>query len=192
MIYINDHLQDFDLDAALETMPQWRRQITLQYKNDLLRCQSAAAFALLQTALAEQYHITDPIRFITAQHGKPALEGHPDIHFNLSHCLEAAICVVADQPVGVDIEHIRHPSNSMIAYVMTPDEQRQINHADQPDFEFTRIWTSKEAALKHTGDGLQGNFRDILSLPHPPITTRVSPDRRYIYSICTNAKLPTP
>ena len=38
--------------------------------------------------------------------GKPFLPDRPDIHFSISHSDEVVMCVVADHPVGCDVERI--------------------------------------------------------------------------------------
>ena len=44
MIYINDRLFDFDLDAALEQLSEQRREQALRYRYELGRRTCAAAY----------------------------------------------------------------------------------------------------------------------------------------------------
>ena len=66
------------------------------------------------------------------EHGKPSIVGHPNIFFNLSHCKEAVICAVSDQPVGVDVEGIREYKESLVDYTMNDEEIAQIHSAEDP------------------------------------------------------------
>ena len=49
-----------------------------------------------------------PLKLVTGQNGKPEIEGHPEIHFNLSHAGELVVCAMSAQyPVGVDVQDWR-------------------------------------------------------------------------------------
>ena len=184
MLYLNDHLQDLDLVDALGQLSEQRREQALRFKHDHGQRTCAAAYLLLCQGLKEEYGITEKPVFEYGPHGKPSIVGHPEIHFNLSHCREAALCYVSDRPVGVDVESMRRCSDSLISYTMNAHEQDVIRRADNPTLEFIRLWTMKEAVLKLTGEGIRNNIRDILDRTDVHIDTVVSNDSRYIYSIC--------
>ena len=139
MIYINDRLFDFDLDAALEQLSEQRREQALRYRHELGQRTCAAAYLLLCEGLQKEYGITEKPIFEYGEHGKPSIVGRPDIHFSLSHCREAAICVVSDHPVGVDVESIHRYSESLVRYTMNDEEIAEILAADRPDLAFTRL-----------------------------------------------------
>ena len=140
------------------------------------------AYQLLKEGLRQEYGITDNPIFDYNEHGKPSIVGHPDIHFNMSHCREAAICVLSNRPVGVDVESVREFHESLVRYTMNDEEVRQIEQAERPDVEFIRLWTMKEAVLKRTGEGLRNDLKNVL-VNAPELTTVVSPDLRYVYSV---------
>ena len=100
----------------------------------------------------------------------------------MSHCREAALCALSDKPVGVDVESIGRYNESLVRYTMNDDELQQILTADRPDVAFTRLWTMKEAVLKLSGEGLHNNLKEVLT-GVTGITTVVSPDERYVYSV---------
>ncbi|MCR4764657.1 MAG: 4'-phosphopantetheinyl transferase superfamily protein [Bacteroidaceae bacterium] len=182
MIYINDHIFDFDLQTALSQLSDQRREQALRFKHELGQRTCTAAYLLLCEGLQAEYGITDKPVFAYGEHGKPFLKDYPHIHFNMSHCREAAICILADRPVGVDIESIREFKSSLVDYTMNLDEIRQINHADRPDLEFIRLWTQKEAVMKLTGTGINNNMKDVLLNPPASLTTIIGPEERYVYS----------
>lgn len=199
MIYLNDRLFDFDLDAALEKLSEQRRQQALRYRHELGRRTCAAAYLLLCEGLQKEYGITEKPVFEYGEHGKPSILGHPDIHFSLSHCREAAICVLSDRPVGIDIETIHRYSESLVRYTMNDEEIAQILAADRPALAFTRLWTQKEALVKCTGEGIGNDLKNVLTnrlsnhkkSPSPSgegqgerLSTVESPDGRYVYSVC--------
>jgi 4'-phosphopantetheinyl transferase len=102
------------------------------------------------------------VRFQYGRMGKPALDapwnGSP-IRFNVSNSHEAALCAVAlDRELGVDIEHIRAPSDfdglaarffarSEVALLRSLPAERRLEA-------FFNCWTRKEAVLKAVGTGL--------------------------------------
>ena len=145
MIYIDRHIWDFDLPQALGQVSAWRRDYALRYRHELDQRLCVAAYRLLQRALQRQYGIEELPRFIPGEGGKPLLEGHPDIHFSLSHCREAVACALGDSPVGIDVETYDHYSEDVAAHVMNVDELQQITAADVPAVAFTRLWTMKES-----------------------------------------------
>ena len=186
MIYINDHIYDFDLQEALAQLSDQRREQALRYKHELGQRTCTAAYLLLCEGLLKEYGITEKPVFEYGEHGKPFLVGHPEIHFNMSHCKEAAICIIADQPVGIDIESIRTFKQTLVDYTMNEDEIRQIQQAERPDVEFIKLWTQKEAVLKLSGAGISRDMKQTLLNPPASLTTIVSPDLRYVYSYCFN------
>jgi len=179
-IYINDDIAHFDWQAALPLLSEQRREQCLKFRHELGRQTCAAAYLLLCEALRKEYGIMEKPVFEYGEHGKPTIVGHPDIHFNLSHCREAAICVVSDQPVGVDIESIHRYSESLARYVMSDDELQVINGLD---LEFTKLWTRKEAVVKRNGHGISNDMKHVLEDLPFEIETVVNAEKNYVYSI---------
>jgi 4'-phosphopantetheinyl transferase len=108
--------------------------------------------------------------------------GHPEIFFNLSHCKEAAACVVSDHPVGIDVESLRQYKDSLAEYCMNDDELLQIKSSDNPDEVFIRLWTMKEATIKLLGTTISNGMKELLIPDKYKYTTVVR--QRYIYTIC--------
>lgn len=184
MLYINERLFDFDLDEALAQLSAQRREQALRFRHELGRRTCAAAYLLLCEGLRREYGIDEKPVFEYGEHGKPVITGHPDIHFNLSHCREAAVCFVSDCPVGIDVESIHEAKESLVHYTMNEKEQQLIFGSPRPDLAFTRLWTMKEAVAKLSGEGITNDLKTLLT-PNTQkgLTTVVSPDERYVYSI---------
>ena len=183
MLYINDRLQDLDLDEAIAQLSEQRRAQALRFTHDMGQRTCAAAYLLLCEGLQKEYGIVEKPVFSYGPHGKPFIVGHEDIHFSLSHCREAAICIISEKPVGIDIESLRHYSESLLRYTMNAEEQALILQAENPALAFTRLWTMKEAVVKRTGHGIDDNIKDVLTRENmSELTTVVSPDMRYVYS----------
>ena len=190
MIYLNDHIWDFDLQEALPAVSPWRRQQALRYLQESDRRQSIAAWLLLKQALLLEYDIQQVPPFVYGPGGKPSLEGRPDIHFSLSHCSEAVSCVVDGRPVGIDVELITHADGDVVLRTMNDSERRLIAESAQPDVAFTRLWTMKESLFKLIGDTAKlPSGPDPVHLLEGDLTpynfhTTITP--RYILTVCQN------
>ena len=57
MIYLNDHIYDFDLETALGELSEQRRQQALRYRHELGQRTCVAAYLLLRQGLREEYDI---------------------------------------------------------------------------------------------------------------------------------------
>jgi 4'-phosphopantetheinyl transferase len=120
------------------------------------------------SALA-RYHLLHqngfaPERFIIGRQtkGKPYFKDMPSLHFSVSHSGDVFVCAFSDLPVGVDIQE----------YKNRPDEAERCRKIAQRFFHFDEIdaldadtvsafyniWTAKEAYVKYTGDGIDGDF----------------------------------
>lgn len=182
MLYLNDDIAHFDFEAALPLLSEQRREQALKFKHEQGRKTCAAAYLLLCEGLRKEYGITEKPVFEYGEHGKPSIIGHPDIHFNLSHCREAAVCVVSDRPVGVDIESIRSYKDSLVRYTMNDVEIAQITQSSHPEEAFTRLWTMKEAVLKLSGEGLRNDMKSVLT-GRERIETHINKEKNFIYSV---------
>ena len=179
---VREDIWAFDLQAALEEISEQRREQALKFKYEQGQRLCVLAYLLLKQALRERYGITENPVFEYNEHGKPSIVGHPEIFFNLSHCKEAAICVVSDQPVGVDVEGIREYKESLVNYTMNDEEIAQIKSAENPASTFIRLWTMKEATTKLIGTGISNDMKTVLDTTKYRYTTV---DRqRYIYTVC--------
>ena len=199
MIYLNDHIDELDIAVALQQVSPQRAAYALRYRHELDQRLSLAVFLLLQQALREEYGMREVPEFAYEPNGKPYLKKHPEIHFNLSHCSRAAMCVVADHPVGCDIEAVPDELDmEFCRYCFSDEEVAAILASYTPTITFTTLWTQKEALLKLTGIGLS-DMSQLSTFHLSPFTSHlspftfhlspphVSPDRSYVYTVCSNA-----
>ena len=179
---VREDIWAFDLQAALKEISEQRREQALKFKYEQGQRLCVLAYLLLKQALREGYGITENPVFEYNEHGKPSIVGHSEIYFNLSHCKEAAICVVSNQPVGVDVEGIREYRESLVNYTMNDEEITLIKSAENHAAAFIRLWTMKEATTKLIGTGISNDMKTVLDPTKYKYTTV---DRqRYIYTIC--------
>lgn len=110
------------------------------------------------------------------EHGKPYLEGGP--YFSISHCKAGIAVAIDDQPIGIDIETIRHANEDLVERTMNEKERLGMD-----DRTFTRLWTQKEAIVKAEGTGIYSfeQLQTILDNGHWTLDTFEKDN--YIYSI---------
>ena len=179
MLYINDQIEKINMEEMLAVIPSQRREQALRFKHEQGQRLCVAAYLLLSEALRTEYGIKEYPLFEYDVHGKPFIVRYPEIHFNLSHCREAVACVVADHPVGIDVESIGRYNDSLLHYTMNNQEVEAISNALQPEVAFIRFWTMKEALLKKTGEGIRNNMKDVLQ-GDEPFTTIINTTKGYI------------
>ena len=182
MIYLNDHTELLDIDAALSKVSAQRREHALRFAHESGRRLSLAVYLLLMEGLQNEYGIIEPPVFDYLEGGKPVIKGHPEIHFNFSHSGNVALCAIDSQPVGADVETPRKISPSLIAYTMNDAEQALIASAPESLSAFLALWTKKEAVLKLTGEGIRSDLKKVLDnqeLYHIETVTT----ENYVYSI---------
>lgn len=163
MIYVDDHIMDFDLQKALNEVSPQRREYALRYRHERDQRLCVAAFRLLHRALLHEYDIQEPPLFTIDTKGKPHLQEYPHIHFSLSHCREAVGCLLSNEACGLDLEARRPVRESLVRYTMNEEEASLIASAEEPETAFLRLWTRKEAVLKLRGTGIQGDIKDVLA-----------------------------
>lgn len=188
MIYLNENIDAIDIGPALAAVSQERRIEALRYRQLHDQRQSLAVYLLLCEALKKEYDITERPVFSFHPKGKPFLTDYPDIHFNLSHCRHAALCVVDDRPVGCDIEDVPDQIDlELCKRCFNESETDSICSSPNPPLAFTELWTKKEAFLKMTGEGLTDNLPAVLDTPRArkaSFSTHFAPDHSYVYTIC--------
>ena len=181
MVYISEHIWDFDLTEALADISDQRREQALKFKHEQGQRLCVLAYQLLKQGLRKEYGITENPVFEYNEHGKPSIVGHPEIFFNLSHCKEAAVCVISDHPVGIDVESIREYKYSLVHYTMNEAEVAEIEKAEDPAVAFIRLWTMKEATLKLIGTGISNDIKHAIDTTKKYTTVN---RQRYIYTVC--------
>jgi malonyl CoA-acyl carrier protein transacylase/phosphopantetheinyl transferase len=95
--------------------------------------------------------------------GKPFVRGYEELgkqidglHVSLAHKGDEAVAMVADHPVGIDLEKIEEKEDGFIASAFTEKERALLKKRNQPE-DVIRFWVAKEACSKKDGTGLKGN-----------------------------------
>jgi len=126
-------------------------------KHDARRQQFLGCRWLLRQMMKWAYpDLTQPWQFTATAGGAPTLPAQPDLHFSLSHSGALLLAVVADQPVGVDLERLQSnkPRRPLAELVCHPQELQQLQALTGTASErrVLEYWVIKEAWGKaHAG-----------------------------------------
>lgn len=144
-----------------------------------------AAHRLFWASVRQIWGWADIPAIVVGEQGKPIFLDFPDLHFNLSHSGNFALCVLSDEgPAGVDIEIVRKHRAGLPDYVMSPAERKQFDGSWE---DFTRIWTLKESYVKFLGQSIYPP-RKVPVPPPVPWRSYEGPDWRA--ALCTVGTLP--
>lgn len=110
--------------------------------------------------------------FAVGEHGKPYLESHRNIHFNLTHSGPlAGLAISTHGAVGLDCEYIHEMEEmtSISERVCSEDELRIMSGVSVKQYRelFFRSWTRKESILKAIGLGLGFSLRSLTAITLP-------------------------
>jgi len=148
-----------DKFRAVLSPTEWIRAEHFHFERDCARF--VAGRGLLRTILG-RYLDMDPreIRFTQGAHGKPELEGtDSSLQFNLSHSGDLMLLAVTHaRAVGIDLEFMRDdvPFQTLADYYFEPEDAWHLRllPPDERAGKFYDLWTSTEAQLKASGQGI--------------------------------------
>lgn len=188
---INDKLSEVTPEVfsrLLSEVSEQRRQKVMAYKYESGRVQSLMAYVTLKDLLHEQYGFVGNPMFIIGEHDKPLLS-HSNLHVSMSHCSKGVAVAVDEHPVGIDIEKIQTTvKDDLCRYVLNETEYENVLSSENPEAEFTRLWTMKEALLKLRGTGLveTNELKSVLLNTEPySFETIINEDRGWVMSVCS-------
>lgn len=173
------------------------RRLRIGKMKTLPALRSAAAGYLLSLGLNEMGINAAAENFSFYANGKPYLPNHPEIHFNISHSFDYAICAFSDNDIGADIEKIRCiPENTVKKALCDKEYNKCLCDTGKISFEnFFDFWTRNESYLKMTGKGIAV---DLKSIPELILSEKPKPTFHifneipgYIITICTFGIRPT-
>ena len=173
-----DECTELEVQRMLPLVSAQRREQALKFKHTFGQYCCLKSWLMLQD-LVEIPKYRD-IDFRYNEHGKPYWENGP--YFSISHCKQGIAVAIDDQPIGIDIEGIRHADEDLIARTMNEEERLRIKELGIR--EFTRLWTRKEAVVKAQGVGIQ-SFEQLQHIMSKSRDLEISTFEKenYIYSI---------
>jgi 4'-phosphopantetheinyl transferase len=121
--------------------------------------------------------------FTEGEFGKPSIDA--PIEFNISHSEEYVVCAISDEgEIGIDIEKIHDIDPDEFDNVFTKEEIENIKKSNDKNYEFFKLWTIKEAAMKACGKGFSQDPKGILILDEK--TLNIAESRYYFHKIEIN------
>ncbi len=164
-----------EVQRMLPLVSAQRREQALKYKHTFGQYCCLKSWLMLQEEMKSfNFQLST---FNYEKYGKPYVVNGP--YFSISHC-KAGIAVAIDgQPVGIDIETIRHADEELIARTMNEEERVGMDNR-----KFTRLWTQKEAVVKAQGVGIC-SFEQLQGIRSQESGFRIQTfdAEKYIYSI---------
>lgn len=151
-------VKDEEMNYLCNFLSEDKKGKIYRYKQRADKSRALIGEILIRNVLCSEYRMkSNELRILKNEYEKPYLDGHSNIHFNISHSGEYVVCAIDDQPVGIDIEQIRP-----IEYVLlmedyfSEDEMTSITeeNKDRQLSRFYEIWTLKESCIKAEGGGL--------------------------------------
>lgn len=137
-------LTEAETAAMMGALPPERRERLLRIPQVERRREPLCAYFILRRALEERCGWRELPEVALTNRGKPYFPQYPEVQFNLSHTAGAVLVGLADEPLGVDIEHIR-PVSQRAMRRLADVETRE---------DFFRSWVRREARAKRSGDGV--------------------------------------
>ena len=90
------------------------------------------------------------------ERGKPYF-ADGNCHFSISHTKHHVFCILSDCPVGIDAEETdRNIDLRLAEKILSPQEKKQYDMAEDKRLALLTFWVLKEAAAKCAGEGLRG------------------------------------
>jgi 4'-phosphopantetheinyl transferase len=139
----------------------------------------------LQRLILAKYAGCEPheLRFVTGRHGKPELVSPTTaLRFNLSHSNDLLLLAVTyGREIGVDLEFMRPdvPFEALADHYFHPDDAWDLRLLPESEraWKFYDIWTSTEAQLKASGDGIANGLQ--VAEPHRWSLHKLTPAAGY-------------
>ena len=178
-IKIFDHMDECteaEVERMLPLVSAQRREQALKYKHTFGQYCCLKSWLMLYELMDEGMKgLMDEWEY--NEHGKPYIAGGP--YFSISHCKEGIAVAVDEQPIGIDIEAVRHAEQDLIERVMNEKER-----VGMDDRKFTRLWTQKEAVVKAQGTGIY-SFEQLQTILEESGKWKVESieAEKYIYSV---------
>ena len=121
--------------------------------------------------LADMYRqaVGEPMpQILVTDRGKPYFASGK-FHFSISHTKHHVFCVLSDRPVGIDAEEAdRNIELRLADKILSPTERERWENSEDKRLTLLKFWVLKEAAVKCTGQGLQGYPNHTVFDPEDP------------------------
>lgn len=154
--------------------------------------------ALMRKALSEGGLLLpdEPYEISTEARGKPYFPGHPELHFSISDSEDRIVYAFCGARIGVDLQAMRRrrrrkETDAELASrckriakrAFAQAEQQYLSDRDEQETirRFFHIWSAKEAYVKYTGQGIDGQFAKTAIIADAKEWPPALPDGSYLW-----------
>lgn len=127
-------------------------KMKILYTSKLDRLYKSGAF--FTRVMTEELNLPADTMILRIKNKKPFFPDYPNIHFSITHTQNHWLCILADNPIGIDGELASRKINNkekIMKRFFSVDEQNMVIKSHEPNTEFLSIWTKKEACIKLNG-----------------------------------------
>ena len=153
-VYLGN-INEYSIENLKPLVSSDRYTAAMRFRFDEDKKRTLLAHALLAYAVRQNHpDMVLPLSTQADEYGKPHLyinKGQDEIHFSLSHSGDHSVCVLADSPVGIDIEKSGDNKEDIASRFFHKEDLKYINDSES----FFRIWTLKESYIKAVGLGMR-------------------------------------
>jgi len=138
-------------------LPKCRLEKIEKLKNEDAKCQSFAAGRLLVKLLAMEESVEEDevIQGLDSKNhsedNRTVIISDKVIHYNISHTGKLVAVAISEDSIGIDVEEKDDKSFKVTERMFSEEDKLYVNGSQE---RFREIWTSKEAFLKCTGEGI--------------------------------------
>ena len=189
MLKITPELKQDEFDELLSFVSEEKRERIVRYHffQDARNCLLADVLSRIKICRENGLHNKE-LNFSTDQYRKPFLLNYPHIHFNVSHTGNYITCVTSNEPIGIDIETIRHIDFRIAERFFSKDEILYIM-TGRDIIRFYEIWTKKESFIKWKGKGLYMSMNSFCVLnynePEKPNYYKIFQNHEIVCHLCS-------
>lgn len=128
----------------------------------------AVKSAVFKLKLREQ-SIMDPccLDVVKGADSAPFILQYPDLCVSITHSFPYCIGIVAKRAIGIDMEKVFIPEDSLIKHFFSDREEKflkSLRNTDEYSVKSTILWTRKEAVSKLFRLGMKMDFRELDTL----------------------------
>ncbi len=153
---------DEKLKEFFEFLDEEKKEQYLKTTNENRKKCLLVSHGFLKEKVSEIYDIKkEDLIFSVTDSGKPFCKSHGEIYFSISHSGDFAAVAIGEKEIGIDIEHLKNPTEKLIDRVCSEEEKNLIFSSENKEKIFTEIWTKKEAYLKALGTGIDRELKSV-------------------------------
>ncbi|MBL0423233.1 4'-phosphopantetheinyl transferase superfamily protein [Ramlibacter sp. AW1] len=142
-----------------DTLCEAERKRAAGYAVPIGRRQFVASRGILRLLLGSYLGLApESVKLVSLAQGKPALQDHRAMFFNISHTDGLLlVALAAGMEVGVDVERVRPIANAPVLANRFFSARERAGMEGGPDA-FLRLWTCRESAVKAAGKGISAGW----------------------------------